>query len=145
MLSPRWFNNELVQELRQYVIFSKYWSDTLESIIPDHIKLTRKLTDVYELYEAELATSLLPIGDVEELRNTEAHFTLAFLESSPDIDFERMIDVKRKDGGGEVHTAHAIVRVHDPKHYCLARFSKRLWRPIPAEVQGDPSYVKLVI
>jgi hypothetical protein len=147
MVTPETFNEKLVEELRRYTVFTRYWSDSLQSIIPDHIKLTRKLTEVYELYEAELTTELQPIGNIEELQNTIAHFTLAFLASSSQLDYERIIDVDRMDRGDDVHTAHVIVRIHsrEPYSYSLARFSKRLWRAIPAEVQGDPRYVRLVI
>ena len=145
MLSHLDFNRELLKEIKRETIFLKYWSAALETVVPDNVDLMRVSTETDNLYSGELTAYLEPISDLEELKNTTAHFTLRILESSPEIDFEQIMNTDNDDCGGKLHAAYVIVRVFNDRHYSLVEFKIRLWRNIPPEVRGDPRYVRLII
>lgn len=139
------FNKALIAELKRYPVFSKYWSEKLEVFIEEPIKLIYESSEFMGFYKKEFSIDLKPIVDDPLLRNTTAVFTLLFTSNRPEIDLERVTNLGNQEPGGRIDAANITLRVRSPGRYALVLMKKTLWSSDPAEVSGDPRYIKLLI
>lgn len=145
MRPHREFNEELIQELRTQHVFSLYWADELNSMIPEEISLDLQRTDTLPYYKKEITVDLKPITDNEFLRETKACFRLVLTSTCSEFDCERAMNVDTRDDDGKVSAANVWLTLYDSENRNVVEVQKTLWSKEPADVRGKSIYVKLIV
>jgi len=119
-----------------------YWSEKLETLIQEPIKLAYQPSGPLGFYKKEFSIELELITDDSLLNTTKANFILLFTSNVPDINLEKVVNPKINN---ETHAANITVEVQSGSGGVLASIKKTLWRNASVKASGNTEYLRLII
>jgi len=140
MINHEAFVQRLVEELKQYPVFSKYWSAELTQHLPRELTLVRVPGEYISIYRCELAVDLKPAQDLPGLAATRARLKLVVASTTPTVEYEKLLDPDGMPSDGERQAVCAIATIFGASGCQLAEYQKTLWSSAEPSVTGDPKY-----
>jgi hypothetical protein len=133
----------LKNELKNQPIFHHFWNRDLDRLFSDIIELDYIPTETMGYYGKKYEVVLESRSGDPLFKDFTALLVINFTSTTAQFNFEKALHVDNSTG--DISAINILVIVTDSDHKHVVTYKKCLWSNEPAEICGDPLYVKPLI